>query len=108
MNIMSHQENSAYYRARAAEEVERGEKAATEAAAAVHHEMARRYRALAARSGTGALQLTIVASGEVGTPPEGEAIADTLASVAALASVASREHHGAQAPDGLTLDRVET
>ena len=57
---MSHQDDSAYYGLRAAEEVSRGDEATNEAVAAIHYELAFRYETLAAQLRTKGPKLTLV------------------------------------------------
>lgn len=57
---MLHPDDQAYYWIRAAEELERAAQAKDSSVAAVHHELAYRYGALAAQEGPATPKLTLV------------------------------------------------
>jgi hypothetical protein len=75
---MSHQDDSAYYGLRAAEEVLRGDEATNEAIAAIHYELAFRYEVLAAQLRTEGPKLTLVNRGSNSPSPSHGPAADRV------------------------------
>jgi excinuclease UvrABC nuclease subunit len=61
---MPRPDDHGYYSRRAADEVERGNRAANAAIAAIHYELAQRYSRLAAKSGMAPPKLTPIDGGK--------------------------------------------